>query len=276
MPSVSSLWRYPVKSMRGEALDSADVTAAGLLGDRAYALVDRKTNRVGSAKSARRFGGLLQWQAQFVSPPEIGRVLPGIQLIAPDGTSSRGAADFESLFAAHFGQGISLERRPPDGLMLEFAAGTLGGKHVETTAVPVGGGAPAGTFFDYGALHLITTSTIRRLKEARRDGDISVQRFRANVVVESDDDGFVENAWVGRTIAIGADVTLHVTIPCPRCVMPTLAHYDLQSDPTLLRLIAQTNTIDLGEIGRLPCAGVYASVVRPGRIRSGDAIRLID
>ena len=76
---------------------------------------------------------------------------------------------------------------------------------------------------------------------------------------------FVENAWIGHTLAIGDEVRLSITGPCPRCVMTTLAQNDLPKDPGILRTAAQHNQVNVG---------VYASVVRGGTVRRGDAIRL--
>ncbi|HUF52922.1 MAG TPA: MOSC domain-containing protein, partial [Dehalococcoidia bacterium] len=76
---------------------------------------------------------------------------------------------------------------------------------------------------------------------------------------------FVENAWVGRTLVIGDDVRLNVTGPCPRCVMTTLPQGDLPKDPGILRTAAQHNQVNVG---------VYAAVLRGGKIRRGDSFRL--
>ena len=147
--SVSSLWRYPVKSMAGEELDAVRVTARGLRGDRAYALVDTVTGKVGSAKSIRRFGDLLQCRAQFVSPPESDDSMPPVRITLPDGAVvESGEPDAVAKLFAAFGPQVSLVTSAPAGLMLEFAAGTLGGKHAETTAIPVAGEAAPGTLFD--------------------------------------------------------------------------------------------------------------------------------
>lgn len=138
--SVASLWRYPVKSMAGEELlDSVDVTARGLRGDRAYALVDTAHGKVGSAKSVRKFGDLLKCHAQFVSPPGSDDRMPAVQITLPDGSvADSGQPDRDAKLNAAFGPQVSLVSAAPDGLMLEVAAGTLGGKHAETTALPVG------------------------------------------------------------------------------------------------------------------------------------------
>lgn len=74
--------------------------------------------------------------------------------------------------------------------------------------------------------------------------------------------GFVEDAWIGRTVRIGDDVRLGVTGPCPRCVMTTLAQGDL-SNTGILRTAAQHNQVNVG---------VYAAVLRGGEIHRGNAV----
>jgi uncharacterized protein YcbX len=77
--------------------------------------------------------------------------------------------------------------------------------------------------------------------------------------------GFVEDAWIGSTVRIGAEVRLAITGPCPRCVMTTLAQADLPTDSGILRTAARHNQLNVG---------VYAAVVRGGRVRCGDAVGL--
>jgi MOSC domain-containing protein len=91
-----------------------------------------------------------------------------------------------------------------------------------------------------------------------------------------DESGFVENAWVGHILAFGPELRVRVSIPCPRCVMTTLPRVDLPLDPAVLRTVAQLNKLNLGDFGDLPCAGVYADVITPGRIRRHEAVRLVD
>ena len=64
--SVRSLWRYPVKSMLGEELESCEVTERGFLGDRAYALVDAEDGKVASTKNPRKWARLFECRAEFV------------------------------------------------------------------------------------------------------------------------------------------------------------------------------------------------------------------
>jgi uncharacterized protein len=126
---------------------------------------------------------------------------------------------------------------------------------------------PDGTFFDSAVVHLLTTSTIDRLRELYPHGRFEVRRFRPNVVVEaaSGESGFVENAWVGQALAIGDEVRLSIEGPCPRCVMTTLRQGDLPPDPGILRTAARHNQANVG---------VYASVLRAGTIRRGDPVRI--
>jgi uncharacterized protein YcbX len=126
---------------------------------------------------------------------------------------------------------------------------------------------PEGTFFDCAVVHLLTTTTLDRLRELYPQGRFEVRRFRPNIVVQLDssEKGFAENAWVHHTLAIGEEVRLNVAAPCGRCVMTTLPQGDLPRDPGILRTAAQHNKVNVG---------VYAAVLRGGTIRRGDPVRL--
>src|SRR6266540_974995 len=83
--SVVSLWRYPVKSMMGEELTAAEVTERGLLGDRAYALVDSSDGKVASAKNPRKWPRLFDFRATFIEPPSAAAKVPPVRITLPDG-----------------------------------------------------------------------------------------------------------------------------------------------------------------------------------------------
>lgn len=272
---VASLWRYPVKSMAGEQVPVAQVTERGLLGDRVYALVDRTTNR---AATVRTWGAsLLSYRSEFVEEPREGEPAPTVSITAPDGAVFSGNdRDGQERLSTALGRSLTLMTTAPAGLLVEFPAGTLGGKLSDATEVPLSGAAPPGTFFDYACVHLIATSTIQHLQSAYPQGRFEVQRFRPNIVVQTDAPAFVENSWAGRRFAIGEEVVLRASIPCPRCVNTTLPQQNLPHDSGILRTIAQNNPVDLGDFGKLPCAGVYADVVTKGRIRPGDIVRYLD
>src|SRR5437773_8689880 len=85
--SVVSLWQYPVKSMMGDELSATEVTERGLLGDRAYALVDSSDGKVATAKNPRKWPGLFDFRAAFVEPPRAARKAPPVRITLPDGTA---------------------------------------------------------------------------------------------------------------------------------------------------------------------------------------------
>ena len=272
---VDSLWRYPVKSMAGEEIATVEVTARGFLGDRFYALVEQASNRAAVVRTWA--SDLLTYRPQFDKEPEEGDPAPGMQITLPGGfTLATTDSDIDERLSGALGRDLTLMATAPVGLLVELPAGTLGGEMSNVTEVPLGGGAPPGAFFDYGCVHLIATSTLDHLQTMYPEGRFDVRRFRPNVVIRSQGEPFIENSWVGRTLAIGDEVVLGITIPCPRCSTVTLAQGDLHQDARILRTIAEHNTQDLGDLGKLPCVGVYADVLKAGRIRHGDAVRYLD
>jgi len=266
LSSVVALWRYPVKSMMGEELNAADLTQRGLLGDRAYALVDRSTGKVVSAKNPRKWSKVFDFRAAFVEAPRSGQKIPPVRITLPNGTiATTEQGDLEQALSDVLGREVTLATTAPESPSLEEYWPDLDGlAHRETVTDE---SMPAGTFFDLAVIHVLTTATIDRLRELYPQGRFEVRRFRPNIVVEPDSGakGFVENDWIGHTLALGDEVRLSITGPCPRCVMTTLPQGDLPRDPGILRTAAQHNQVNVG---------VYANVVRGGRIRRGDPVRL--
>ena len=177
------------------------------------------------------------------------------------------------------GRQVSLVATPPESPSLEEYWPDIDGlAHRETvTDETIALGSPRGTFFDYAVVHLVTTATLARFQQLYPEGRFDARRFRPNIIVEpaSGEEGFVENGWVGRTLAIGDEVRLTVTDPCARCVMTTLAQGDLPGDPGILRAAAQHNRVNVPALGQpMPSVGVYAAFVRGGAIRRGDPVRL--
>jgi len=133
---------------------------------------------------------------------------------------------------------------------------------------------PAGSFLDLFPVSVLTTSTLAQLHALRPESRFDDRRFRMNVVVNTSAEGFVENAWPGRSLQIGDRVRLTVFLPDPRCVMTTLAQDDLPKDNDILRTLARHNRIEVAG-GLYPCAGVYAVVEAAGNIRAGDQVSLV-
>jgi uncharacterized protein YcbX len=139
----------------------------------------------------------------------------------------------------------------------------------------LGAAAPPGTFVDFAPLHLLTTATLDRIAELSPYRRVRLERYRPNIVIRTDAGGFTENDWLGRDLRVGDELVLRVIARTPRCAVPTLAHGDLPRDAEALRVLARHNRIrPLPDSSPEPCAGVYAEVLRPGRIRTGDPVRL--
>jgi uncharacterized protein YcbX len=269
--SVVGLWRYPVKSMMGEEVNAAEVTSRGLVGDRQFAVVDAATGKVAGAKNPRKWGNFFDFRATYVDPPEGKSALPAVRVSLPDGmvvTSDQ--PDLAQILSKALGREVAFVQaqrgeEPSAATAEEYWPDMEGLDHRDTVTEWE---LPAGTFFDLAVLHLLTTATIDRLRGLYAEGRFEVRRFRPNIVVETglDADGFVENDWIDRTVAVGDDVRLRVTGPCPRCVMTTLPQGDLPKDPGILRTAAQHNHANVG---------VYADVIAGGMIRRGDSVTIV-
>jgi uncharacterized protein len=268
--AVAAVWRYPVKSMMGEELNSCEVTDRGLLGDRQFAVVDRSTGKVGGAKNPRKWGNFFDFRAAYAEPPKTGAKISPVRITLPDGTVvTSSQADLEPVLSRAFGRDVAFEEagpgdRPAGATAEEYWPDMAGLDHRDTVTDFE---MPAGTFFDIAVVHLLTTATIDHLRALYPQGRFEARRFRPNIVVATgpDDRGFAENDWIGHTVAIGGSVRLAVTQPCPRCVMITLSQGDLPKDSGILRTAARHNAVNVG---------VYASVLSGGTIRRGDPVTL--
>lgn len=244
--SVAALWRFPVKSMRGERIETADVTGHGLLGDRAYALIDRETGKLVSAVNVKHFPDIFAFRATCAEPPRPGSELPPVRIELPDGESVRSdSVDVDGVLSAYLEREVTLARIPPDG------------------------GSP---FHDAFPVSVLTTSTLRTLEDLQPESRFDERRFRMNVIVDAEEPGFPENAWLGHDLLVGGTVRLRVAKPDARCVMTTLAQEELPRDPEILKALARHNRLQIGDKGCYPCAGVYAEVLAGGSLKAGDPV----
>jgi uncharacterized protein len=265
--SIVSLWRYPVKSMMGEELNAAEITKRGLLGDRAYALVDATDGKVASAKNPKKWPTLFDFRAVRADVPRPGVKVPPVRIALPDGTNINSEQpDVHQILSEIVKRKVILSTLPdqPTAIAEEYWPDIEGLDHRDTVT---DFGLPEGTFFDCAVAHLLTTATLDRLRVLYPQGRFEVRRFRPNIVVDTGngEKDFVEDAWIGQILAIGDAVRLSVTGPCPRCVMTTLPQGDLPRDAGILRTAAQHNRANIG---------VYASVLQGGKVRRGDSVRL--
>jgi uncharacterized protein len=218
--TVCELWRYPVKSMRGERCGCVQIDERGVLGDRLYAVRD-EAGKLGSGKTTRRFrrmDGLLRFRAVYDDDVPL--------LTFPDGTTLRG--DDPAIHAAlstHLGMPVTLSREAEI------------------------------SHFDAAPLHLLTMASMRTLGGSLVESALDGRRFRPNILVETEASGFPEDAWQGRDIAIGSEVRLRVIVRTERCVMVTLAQDELPYDPRILRAVTHVNDVCLGEYAEVLAPG---------------------
>ncbi|MGH8999685.1 MAG: MOSC domain-containing protein [Acidimicrobiia bacterium] len=274
---VGALWRYPVKSMLGEPLETVDVDDGGLVGDRRFGVVDAETGMVASAKRPNRWRALLQLRAAIGT-------LGAVRVVLPDGrTVLSGGPDTDRVLSDFLGRPVTLADKATAGAQLERAipetvleAGV--DASAENTMLEIAGAAPPGTFFDFSPMQFLTTASLRRAGALHPAGRVEATRYRPNVIVETVPElaGFVENDWVGRVLHLGSEVTLQVLVPSPRCAIPTLAHGDLGPDPDALRVPLRHNMVEIPieGFGSAPCLGAHATVAQGGRVSAGDEVWL--
>jgi uncharacterized protein YcbX len=265
--TVSTVRRYPVKSMLGEDLTEAAVTVTGVDNDRAFALIDSQTGRVASAKQPRLWRELLQCRATC-SDGSLLVTLPDGRTLGPDnGHPDDGHLD--DALSGLLGRPVRLSHTRADGASVARPAPEAVIEHGVSADVPyevieIGRGSSGRTFVDYAPISLITTATLAHL-------GTEWVRYRPNIVIASSPHAgpFAENAWAGREIRLGT-VRVRGLIPTPRCAIPTLAHGSLPRRVDAVRRLLTDNRIDVPGIGAAPCAGVYAEVVEGGTIHAGD------
>jgi uncharacterized protein len=271
--TVGTLWRYPVKSMLGERREEMHLTPNGTVGDRAWALRDLRTGRIASAK---KYPALLGFRAKYEVEPTVGE--PGYVLIEmPDGRMMPAdTPETSNAISDILGVPVNLENKARSLERTSIIRETVFGD------VPVGKFKPewtpetmpdyfelkSGSFFEIGSIFILSSGSIDYLRECQGGSAmIDQRRFRPNIYVESGNDvgGFVEDSWIGGTLAIGERLIIDEFCETIWCVTSTLAQEDLPRDLSILRTLAQHHK---------GCLGVYGTVRSEGRIRVGDPVVL--
>lgn len=212
---VAELWRYPVKSLRGEMILSAEVLTTGIRGDREIVVLSSARQRVITSRTHHRLLGL---QSSF----DPGTSKPTINAIPWDDPAARA--------------------------LVESAAG----EPVELIHID------SAERFDVLPLLVATDGAIQTVGLDRR-------RFRPNILIGGVE-GLAERQWEGKRLRLG-EVEIHVAQLRARCVMTTYDPDTLQQDKTVLFRIVN----DFDGTMALDC-----SVVKPGLIRVGDPVTLLD
>jgi len=228
--------------------------------------VDISDRKAATAKNPRKWPRLLDFRATFVEPARADAKVPPVRIALPDGTTvTSDQGDLNPILSKALNREVTLRAAQRGAVNAEEYWPDIEGLGVRDTVTDFT--LPEETFFDCAMVHLLTTATLDRLRELYPQGRFEVRRFRPNIVVApaSGEKNFVENDWIGHTLAIGDGVRLNITGPCSRCVMTTLPQGDLPKDPGILRAAAQHNRVNVG---------VYAAVQRGGAVRRGDLVRL--
>jgi uncharacterized protein YcbX len=266
---VQSLWRYPVRSMRGEELISAEIAARGVVGDRCYCVVDVEERRAAETSYVPlRWSGLLGAEAAFTDSPRAGAPPPPVRIRFADGPPrSSDDPDVDTWLSERLGQVAALWRdADAGGAALAGGEAETSGRAVDVEAAAEPPGAPARSY-DRAPVLLLTTASLAQAGSLYPKGHFAPERFRPNIVLDTGTTrGFVESGWVGRTLALGSELRLELSEPCERCAMTTLPQGELGREP---RVLATLNAHNSGSMG------VYARVVRPGNLRRGDRAELL-
>jgi uncharacterized protein YcbX len=287
---LAEIWRYPVKSMGGETLSVATIDAVGMLGDRAWTMVDAVSGDICGAKT---IPGLLNLQAQYLTEPADIRVhgadVPAVEVRFPD---SRAAVDAQSAgeqISEYVGKPLRLHPlEPSDNLEHYRASKSLDEEEMarifniqpgeagpdlssfedEILAVLAEYSCPPGTYYDVFPLHLLTSASLAHMQQLA-DVDFDRRRFRPSLYIETSQDqqGLAEFEWVGQQLRIG-ETLLQVASRTIRCSMPARAQeqYGLAQAPAVSKALYQATNRHLG---------VNVSVIEGGSVRAGDEVELI-
>jgi len=272
---VKELYRYPVKSLLGEHLNQFDASTGGVIGDRAWALIDETDGRVMSAK---KFRSMLGLRAAYASPPAADSTvapritLPGGRALFADDPAI--AATLSGVFERKVALArIEPAQKPKAGIDPATIFGDVGVKRIfpelDEATMPPEFKLMGGTFFDSATIHVITTGTLAHMRMLTGDGAvIDARRFRPNIVIETPPEatGFVEDGWLNGHLEVGESLRVVAMQPALRCVMTTHPQEDLPRDLRVLRAAAEHHQAKVG---------VFAAIGYAGSVRVGDSVWLV-
>ena len=282
--TLNALLRYPVKSMAGESLETIELTAGGLPGDRAWAVRDEVH---GGIRGAKKIAALMGLRSRYEKPPALTGSSPA-EITLPDGSVIHtGDADASERISKALDHEVTLWPLLPADALDHYRRGAPSHDDLEQELRAIFGRAPdeplpdlglfppelleyespPGTYFDAFPLLLLTERSLHSMNERAPASRFDVRRFRPNFVVADtgSESPFPEQEWRGRRLQIGA-ATLQLTVQCPRCVMVTHGFEDLDKDPGIMRSLVREAEGNLG---------VYATVETPGVMKVGDPVELL-
>jgi uncharacterized protein len=271
---VQDLFRYPVKSMLGERLSVVEIGARGVIGDRAYALLETSSRVV----TAKKWPSMLEFSARYDMSRTPGELAP-LCITLPDGRAIQAQdPDASAVLSAVLGRTVSLERARGDQRShAEIDPATVfGDVPVEqvkpgftAATMPDSFALPPGTFFDSAMIHVLASGTLAHLRRLTgENAQLDPRRFRPNIVVETAPgvEGFLEDDWLEGALEVGESVRIVQMRPTLRCVMTTHRQAELGRDLRILRTAAQHHGNQVG---------VWAAIGAPGTVRVGDRVVLV-
>ena len=247
---VVELWRHPVKSLQGEPLDEAIVEDSGLAGDRPWGIVDCET---GVVLTGRRVPSLLLASARLTDA--------GVELVLPDGDVLMAPSPrADDVLSNWIGRPVALVPAESVGAGI----GEFFEDATDDTSAVVSWTMPPGRFVDALPLLVVTTASLRQGRALHPDGAWETRRFRPNIVVDVDGDGWVEDGWCARTVRVGT-AAIQPVVPCERCTMVTRPQPGLERDLDMFKVLARNHGATFG---------VWTAVQTPGVVHVGDEVTL--
>jgi uncharacterized protein len=255
---VESLWRYPVKSMRGEELDEAFAGYSGIYGDRVFAFRSSASPKGFPYLTAREQRKLLQYRPHFRYPEKAARP---INLVDAE---SKGANPLLANLAE-----LAVDVETPDGdnlaidepALIEMLRADIDPKHTLTLM------QSQRAMTDCRPVSIFSLQSVQQLAE-ETGVRVDKRRFRANIYVDlTSAEGFAENELVGRSVRIGSKAIIAILERDSRCVIITLDPDTGEQTPVILKKVAQAHE---------GMAGVYGAVLVEGMVRKGDPVELLD
>jgi uncharacterized protein len=255
---VDSVWRYPVKSMRGEELDEAFAGFSGIYGDRLFAFRSSASPKGFPYLTAREQRRLLQYRPHFHYPDKAARPI-NLTEAESMGANPVSADPSELMVDVETPAGKTLA--VDDSALMDTLRADLDQKHQLTLM------RSERALTDCRPVSIFSLQSARQLAE-ETGVPIDKRRFRANVYVDlSSGGGFAENEFVGKSLRIGPKVVVTILERDARCVMITLDPDTGEKEPAILKKVAQAHE---------GMAGVYGAVMVEGMLHKGDSVEVVD
>ena len=248
---VVGLWRYPVKSLQGEPLDAARVERDGVFGDRRWGIRDQRTGRI---LTARRRPELLGACASYHGDEPVIRLPDGRTVVGPGKQTDRQLSEW---LASPVSLVASVGSAP--GRAEYFADAT------NDTSQAVEWTMPDGRYVDAAPVLLLTTASLRTAARHHPNGAWDPRRFRPNILIDLEGEGWIEDSWIGQQVRVGA-VAVIPTQRCIRCTMVTRSQPGLDADVEIFRTLARHHH---GHFG------VWSEVFTPGNLSVGDRASVV-